>query len=77
MKITGNFGHYQYPNFETSFLKNENLIQKLGYHFFVESTKIENTTFPYKIALSEANVKTNRMGRTKWRYHKERSFASI
>ena len=27
----------------------------------VESTKIENASFPYKTALSEANVKTNRM----------------
>ena len=33
-------------------------------------------TFPYKTALSEANVKTNRMGSTKWTYHKEQSFAS-
>ena len=27
----------------------------------VESTKIENASFPYKIAISEANVKTNRL----------------
>ena len=26
--------------------------------------KIENATFPYKTALSEASVKTNRMGST-------------
>ena len=31
--------------------------------------KIENATFPYKIAWSEVNVKTNRMGSTKWNYH--------
>ena len=37
----------------------------MEYCFLVESTKIENTTFPYKSALSEANVKTNRMGSTK------------
>ena len=50
--------------------------KKLEYHFLVESTKIDNITFPYKTALSEANVKKNRMGSTKWTYHKERSFAS-
>ena len=50
--------------------------KKLEYYFLVESTKIENTSFPYKTAISEANVKTNRMVSTKWTYHKERSFAS-
>ena len=33
--------------------------------FLVESNKIENASFPYKIAISEANVKTNRMVSTK------------
>ena len=45
--------------------------KKLEYCFLVESTKIENATFPYKTALSEANVKTSRMGNTKWTYRKE------
>ena len=45
-----------------NFLKNANPF---------ESTKIDNISFPYKTALSEANVKTNRMGSTKWTYHKE------
>ena len=31
----------------------------MEYCFLVESTKIENATFPYKSALSEANVKIN------------------
>ena len=31
--------------------------------------------FPYKTALSEANVKPNRIGDTKWTYHKEQSLA--
>ena len=44
--------------------------------FLVESTKIENAKFSYKTALSEANVKTNRMGIIKWTFRKERSFAS-
>ena len=43
------------------FSKTQTIFKKLEYPFFVESTKIENTTFPYKTALSEANFKTNRM----------------
>ena len=58
------------------FSKTETFFKKLEDRFLVESTKIEKTTFPYKAALSEANVKTNRMGSTKWTYHKEQSFAS-
>ena len=52
------------------------LFNKLEYRFLVKSTKIEKATFPYKTGLSETNVKTNRMGGTKWTYHRERSFAS-
>ena len=54
----------------------QTLFKKLEYHFLVENTKIENAIFPYKTALSEANVKTNKIGKTKWTYHKEQSFAS-
>ena len=50
--------------------------KKLEHCFLVESTRIDNITFPYKTALSEANVKTNRIGSTKLTYHKEQSFAS-
>ena len=51
--------------------------KKLEYRFLGEtSTKIENTSFPFKTALSETNVKTNSMAATKWTYHKEWSFAS-
>ena len=57
------------------FLKTKIFFKKLDYHFSVESTRIENATLPYKTALSEANVKTNRMGGTIWTYHKDRSFA--
>ena len=49
---------------------------KLEYRFLIESTKTENTIFLYKTVLLEANVKTNRVGSTKWAYHKERRFAS-
>ena len=54
----------------------QTLFKKLEYHFLVESTKIDNKTFPDKTALSEANVKAIRMGSTKSTYHKEQSFAS-
>ena len=50
--------------------------KKLGYCFLVERIKIEKASFPYKTAISEANVKTNRMVATKWAYHRERSFTS-
>ena len=63
-------------NFETDFQENKNLFQKSWVPFFSKSTKIENTPFPYKTTISEANVKTNRIVSTKLTYHKERSFAS-
>ena len=50
--------------------------RKLEYRFLVERTKIEKASFPYKTAISEASVKTNRMVSTKWTYRKERSFTS-
>ena len=56
--------------------KTKTFFKKLKYRFLVESTKIENALFSYKSAISEANVKTNRMVSTKWTYHKERIFAS-
>ena len=40
-------------------------IKKLDYRFLVDVTEIENASFPYKTVMSEANVKTNRMGSTK------------
>ena len=75
MTISESFKRFQYFNFETNFLENENLFQKTD-RFLAETTKIENTSFPFKTALSEANVKTNRMATIKWTYHKEWSFAS-
>ena len=60
------------------FWKTQTLLKKLDHRFLVESTMTETTehTFLYKTVMSEANFKTNRMGSTKWTYHKERSFAS-
>ena len=74
--MNGNFERFQNFNFETDFLENEKLFQKTGVSFWVESIKIENTSFLYNTAISEANNKTNRIVSTKWTYHKERSFAS-
>ena len=74
--IGESFKRFQYFNFETNFLENESLFQKTGVWFLVQTTKIENTSFPFKTALSEANAKTNRLATTKWTYHKEWSFAS-
>ena len=58
------------------FWKTKTFFKKLEYRFLVETTKIENTSFPFKTALSEANVKTNRMVTTEWTYYKEWGFAS-
>ena len=58
------------------FWKTKIFFEKLEYGFLIESTKIENTSFPYKTAISEASVETNKMVATKWTYHKEWSFAS-
>ena len=57
------------------FCKTKTFFKKLEYHFLVETTKIENISFPFKSALSEANIKTNRMVNIKWTYHKAWSFA--
>ena len=57
------------------FWETKTFFKKLEYRFLVETTKIENKSFPLKTAPSEANVKTNRMVITKWTYHKEWSFA--
>ena len=70
-----NFERFQYFNFETNFLRNENLFQKLEYCFLVESTKneynISKQNYPVR-----SHVKTNKISSTKWTYHKERGFAS-
>ena len=55
-------------NFETYFLENKNLFQKTGVRLLVETNKIEKTSFTFKTALSEANVKTNSMATIKWTY---------
>ena len=71
MTISGNFERFQCFNFKTNFLEKENLFQKTGVPILVQSTKIENASFSYKTVMSEANVKTNTIVRTKWTYHTE------
>ena len=53
------------------FWKMKTFFKKLENRFLVESTKIENPSFLFKTAISEANVKTNRMVSVKWTYHKD------
>ena len=57
------------------FWKTKTFFQKLENLSLVKLLRLK-TSFPFKTALSEANVKTNRMATTKWTYHKEWSFAS-
>ena len=58
------------------FWEKKSFFKKLEYYVLVESTKTVNASFPYKTkAISEANVKANRMVSTKWAYHKEWSFS--
>ena len=47
------------------FWKTKTFFKELDYRFLVESTKIENASFPHKAAISEANVKANGMVTTK------------
>ena len=42
------------------FWKTKNFFKKLEYYFLVERTNIDKASVPCKIAISEANVKTNR-----------------
>ena len=59
-----------------TFWKMKTFFKKLEYRFLVENTEIENTLFLFKTALSETNVKINRMATTNWTYRKEWIFAS-
>ena len=63
-------------NLKNIFWKMKISFKQLEYRFLVEIAKVESASFPYKTAISEANVKTSRMVSTKWTYHKERRFAS-
>ena len=58
------------------FWKIKNILKKLEYHFLIQSTTNESATFPYKNALSKANVKTNWMGSLEGTYNKKHTFAT-
>ena len=62
--------------FKQIFWKRKTFFKKLEYRFLVQTTKIDNTSFPLKTTLPEANVKTNRMATTKSTQLKEWSFSS-
>ena len=71
LKITSNFERFE------RFLKNKTLFaKKLEYRLSFKSTTIERERFPCKTDLSKLNVKSIRMGRAKWTYHKGHRFAS-
>ena len=53
-----------------SLWKTKTFFKKLEYRFLVESTKTECAIYPHEAALPEANIKTNRIGSTKWTYYK-------
>ena len=76
MTISGDFERFNILTLLQIFWKTKTVFKKLEYQFLVETTKIENTSFPIKIAQSEADIKTDRMATTKWTYHKEWCFAS-
>ena len=75
MTVSENFELFQYLTLKQIFWKRKTFFKNLECCFLVESTKMENASFPYKNGLSEASVNTNRMVSTKWTYHKEQSFA--
>ena len=74
--ISENFEHFQYFIFEPDLLQNKNFLKKLQYRLLVERTNNEKASFPYKAAISEANVQTDRIVTTKRAYHREWNFAS-
>ena len=45
--------------------------------FLVESTKSENAIYLYKLALSKANLETNRMRITKWTYNNKKKVLPV
>ena len=60
-----NFNVFSTLTLEPIFSKTKTFFKKLEYRFLVESTKIKSASFSYKTAISEVNVKTNRMVNTK------------
>ena len=59
--VIENFERFQYFTLKQIFWKRKFFLKKLEYCLFVESTKIENPSFPYKTAISETNFQMNIM----------------
>ena len=49
MTVTGNFERFQYFNFETNFLKNDNILQKTGVILLAKKIEMENVNFRTKL----------------------------
>ena len=49
MTVTGNFERFQYFNFETNFLKNDNILQKTGVILLAKKIEMENANFHTKL----------------------------
>ena len=75
--IKGYFQCFQYLTLEQVVWKTKTSIKKLEYHFSIESTAIENATFPFRTALSKANIKGNRMRCAKWTDDKKNGVCSF
>ena len=69
-QLVENFNVFNALTLIQIFWKMETFFKKLEYRFSVETNKIENTSFAFKTALSEANIKTNRMVTTKLTYQR-------
>ena len=52
------------------FSKTKFFSEKIEHRFSIESTQIENASFPYKSTISEVNVNANRIVSTKRTFHK-------
>ena len=63
-------------NLIQNFSRTKFFLKKLEHRFLVETSKTENTSFSFKTAMSEANLKTNKMAIIKLTYHKDGSFAT-
>ena len=67
--VSGNFERFQYLNLKQICWETKALFKKLEYRFLFKGKKIGNASLQYKYAMSEANVKTNRIVSTTWSYH--------
>ena len=67
--VTGNFGHFQYSNFETSFPKTEDFFLNWRSAFQLNILRLKTQHFHTKLPCQKPILR-------QWTYHKERSFAS-